>query len=135
MKFWLDKWNHWLATHWPTEIITAVITILLLLPPSKIPEDNFLKWIPHLDKAVHFFLFGMYAFILERYIRNRLHSFSFKLRAAIIFFWIAIYGIAMEWLQGLTGRDFSWVDWIADMLGALLFLWWIRFQRMEKNQH
>jgi hypothetical protein len=135
MKHWLDKYDKWLATQWPTEIITAVIAVLLLLPPSKIPEDSLLKWIPHLDKAVHFLLFGIYAFVLERYVRNRLRSFSFKLRSAIIFCWIAIYGIGLEWLQRLTGRDFSWIDWIADMTGCLLTLYVIHFQSTENNPH
>ncbi|MBU6158801.1 MAG: VanZ family protein [Bacteroidetes bacterium] len=135
MKRWLDKWNQWLTTIWPTEIVTAIIAILLLLPPSQIPEDSLLKWIPQLDKAIHFFLFGGYAFILERYISSRLPSFSFQLRASLIFCWIGIYGIVMECLQGLTGRDFSWMDWVADMSGALLCLSWIHYQRRENNQH
>lgn len=128
MRHWLDKWNQWLTTIWPAEIVTALIAILLLLPPSQIPEDSLLKWIPHLDKAVHFVLFGGYAFILERYTGYRLHSISFTLRTSLIFSWIAFYGIALEWLQGLTGRDFSWMDWIADVSGALFLLSWIYFQ-------
>ena len=129
MRPWLDKCNHFLSTKkWPAEIMTAFIFILLLLPPSKVPEESILKWIPHLDKVVHFFLFGTYAFILDRYRGFRLNTLSFKLRTSLIFCWVAIYGIALEGLQLVVGRDFSWMDWIADMTGCVLFLFLIRFQ-------
>lgn len=74
--------------------------------------------IPHLDKIVHAGIFFVLALLI-----NKAHTTSQKTQLL----WFGIYGALIEVLQGLSGyRSADIFDWLADMLGVLLFFALVR---------
>lgn len=86
--------------------------------------------IPNLDKIAHFGIF---------WILTSLAYFSYKINTKLqILIW-TLYGLAIEFLQGLTPtRSPEFLDFIADMIGvlaALLILRWLnRFELFKQFQ-
>ncbi len=115
----------------------VVILILLLLPGGYISKKSvgFIN-IPHMDKLVHFVLFGVFCFLM--YCCLRLSSRFGKINLAIVcLFSTVVFGFFGEILQFLTnlwlGRTFTWTDLLADGLGgavALLFLGFAEKKRL-----
>ncbi|HEV3004925.1 MAG TPA: VanZ family protein [Pirellulales bacterium] len=73
------------------------------------------------DKPVHFFAYSVLAFLAVPVAgmaatgdRRR-----FWLVAVLIWFAVAAFGLLDETTQPLTGRDFEWLDWLADGFGAV----------------
>lgn len=101
------------------------ISVLFVLPGSAFPKDDWLAKVGF-DKWVHIGLFlGLsvaWSWALElggvKYLRT-------------LFFVLAFYGIAVEVVQHqfVTNRSFDIGDWIADMAGSLLgiWFWWYRY--------
>jgi VanZ family protein len=102
----------------PSLFFTGLVTYLLVMPSSDMPENPFFEMI-HLDKWVHIGLFALlvcfwaYPF-LER--KNKSRYFLYVTLACIA------YGMAMEYIQlyFTTDRSFDVLDIVADVLGALL---------------
>ncbi|MCX8020869.1 MAG: VanZ family protein [Chitinophagaceae bacterium] len=96
------------------------VTVLLILPGSAIPSNNWFEKI-RMDLWVHFFLFGILVHLWNRYVYH-LKNTSGKLK--VIFLQIAvaafIYGIIMECVQHffVTNRSFDVADIAADGLGS-----------------
>jgi len=84
------------------------------LPDIRIPK------IPHIDKWIHMFVYGVFAYLLlvGGSIRRgdlRLHHYAFAI------FLATGYGIGMEILQYFSKeRSFEWMDMAANLLGALV---------------
>lgn len=101
---------------------TLVTIILLSLPGSTIPRVNIYS-IPHVDKLVHFFLFGGLA-ISWSYYRFE-NGPALHLGRIVTFFILAsiLLGIIMEYIQYyfIPNRDFDIIDIWADSLGAIFF--------------
>lgn len=92
--------------------ILAVL-IALMVGPFGALEAKAHVW----DKAAHFVAFGVILLCLGL-LFSRLPRIVLVIGAVIV-------GGAVEIIQGLTGRDASWGDLLADGLGALLvFLIW-----------
>ncbi|HEY1113686.1 MAG TPA: VanZ family protein [Chitinophagaceae bacterium] len=101
------------------------ISVLFVLPGSAFPKDDWLAKV-WFDKWVHIGLFtglGLaWSWALDidqpKYLR-------------VLFFLFAFYGIGVEIVQDLlvANRSFDIGDWIADMVGSLLGLWfwWQRY--------
>lgn len=101
------------------------ISVLFVLPGSAFPKDDWLAKI-WFDKWVHIGLFtglGLawsWAMNIDqpKYLR-------------ILFFLFAFYGISVEIVQDqlVSNRSFDIGDWIADMAGSVLGLWfwWYRY--------
>jgi VanZ family protein len=75
--------------------------------PLPLPEGEPLY--PHLDKVVHFGMYGVLAGLL-----------ALRLPAAKVAALVALYAAFDETTQPLVGRDFDWLDLAADGMGALL---------------
>ncbi len=99
---------------------------------SLAPSDRFQATpdlLPHLDKAVHFILYGIFAGLLVWAARTRMRGLW-----ALCFGLAVGYGVAMEWGQVLfaSDRHFSLLDIAANTLGAGSFVglyamtqyWW-----------
>lgn len=103
----------WTATF----VILAVIAVLTLMPSSDVPSVR----IPHIDKLVHFLMFGgLSSVILMDYSRFRRHlGWSQWIVVASL---SAAIGGLIELLQDSMemGRGAEWNDFIADTLGAFL---------------
>ena len=97
---------------------TFVILILLSLPSRGISEGFFS--ILHLDKIVHFSLFGVFAYLWGKATEKKS-----KYALHIIFLAGSGYGILMEFVQTLPfiARTFDYFDMIANSAGcALIYL-------------
>lgn len=96
----------------------AAATLLTILVALMIGPFGALEAKTHVwDKAAHFVAFGVILLCLGL-LFSRLPRIALVIGAVIV-------GGAVEIIQGLTGRDASWGDLLADALGAsLVFLIW-----------
>lgn len=80
--------------------------------------------VPHLDKALHFAsyagLAALVALVAAQHSRAPAAAgarLSWKW-CSIVLAIVSTYGWLDETTQPLTGRDFEWLDWMADTLGT-----------------
>lgn len=93
--------------------LLLTVLIVLMIGPFGALEAKAHVW----DKAAHFVAFGVILLCLGL-LFSRLPRILLVIGAVVV-------GGAVEIIQGLTGRDASWGDLLADGLGALLvFLIW-----------
>lgn len=96
----------WLGAGW----LLVIFVIWITLTPK--PPDE-LQLIPHLDKVGHFLAYALLAAWFSAVLPGR------RWLTGLTLAFIAMGGI-LEILQGYTGRDPSWFDWLIDIGGALL---------------
>lgn len=102
------------------------VIVMLLLPNGYLASESerFIK-IPHFDKIVHCGLFGVYCFFAYMFVKARVNWGEKKLNLFCLTI-TTLYGLLGEVLQLLThgylGRTFTWIDLIADFVGAVLGL-------------
>lgn len=107
-----------LRTYWPSIVWIFVILVATLLPSSGFPKQP--DWGFPADKLAHFLLFFVLSLLL---IHNRSGS---ELPVTKFFFlfvvtFAIVYGLLLETAQNyIPGRDFSWLDLLADALGGTL---------------
>jgi VanZ family protein len=100
-------------------------TILLTIPGSKLPKEDWLDNIWMFDKWIHIGLFGILAFLAGRaYYQN----ISFTQRTSFIIICGILclaYGILMEFDQKyfIPNRSFDLGDITADGIGSFLGAW------------
>jgi VanZ family protein len=103
-----------------------ISTILLTLPGSAFPKENFLDKI-FFDKWVHIGLFAIMVFLFCWSFRKKNFSLN-KLKRVfyLIFFLVVAYGISMEFVQKyyVPNRGFELGDIVADTIGAGLGLFY-----------
>ncbi|MEM1247881.1 MAG: VanZ family protein [Acidobacteriota bacterium] len=75
------------------------------------------------DKVVHFLLF----FWLALQLRGSALAVGLTSYRPILVFCV-LYAVAIEILQGITGRTADAADALADVVGALVFVGWSRFR-------
>jgi VanZ family protein len=103
---------------WPSVLWTLLIFILLTIqigPLERVP----MLGIPHFDKFVHAFLFGMLVFFWWRYLSVRSELSPALKNVLFIFISATAFGIGMEFYQKyFTLREFELGDIYADTAGA-----------------
>lgn len=109
----------------PAILWLLISTILLTLPGSAFPKENWLTWI-QFDKWIHFGMFALMVFLFCYGFYKR-DSNTRKHFLAIAIIGIA-YGIAMEFVQKywVPNRSFDIGDILADAAGGLAGLWFSR---------
>ena len=107
----------YLYTKWPTIFWSAVIFVLLAMPGNGLLNETWFNAI-HLDKLVHAFLFFILSWLWVMYVQQGKSLSLFLL--VFLATTVTVYGIAMEFIQIYTGRDFSIGDMVADGTGAFL---------------
>ena len=115
-------------TVWPLLWAVAIL-VLTLMPGNDVPKWPWAEII-HLDKIVHFVLFGVLAWLLAGVFRFRL--LMKEVRAISIAILVTVmYGGAIELLQGWMGMGRSADVWdlLVDALGAAVAVlmvskWW-----------
>jgi VanZ family protein len=114
---------HILNTRWPSLIWTALIFVLLSIRVDDLNKGSFLN-IPHLDKVVHVFLFGILVFLWARRYFHNSSPDVFKKLIIRIFAMSCLYGIVLEFYQKyFTQRSFDGGDILADIAGAGISYW------------
>ena len=106
-------------------LYVVFISVLFVLPGSAFPKDDWMARI-FFDKWVHIGLFLGLAV-----------AWSWALELATVkdvrtlFFILSFYGILVEVVQHqfVVNRSFDLGDWVADMVGSLLgiWFWWHRY--------
>lgn len=99
----------------PTAIWTFIILVLTLTPGRNVPRVP----IEGLDKVVHFFLFGILAFLFLRGSFQESQKEKSK-KIFLSFLTPLALGIIIEFCQNyVPGRSFSMMDILANTLGIL----------------
>ncbi len=106
-------------TAWTLLILISLALLIEASFPSTVPDSN----IPYLDKALHFLVYGLLAW-LNAYVVIK-SEFSKNYNPYIIsIVYILLIGIATETIQSITPeRDAGIADILADLLGAGFFLY------------
>jgi VanZ family protein len=106
-------------TKWPAILWSVFVFILLVFPAKKLPDEQLLT-LPHFDKFVHAAAFCLLVFLWAWYYKKRIDPAQFSKIVLLIAVLATVYGILMEYVQLLAGRDFDLWDMVADGAGALL---------------
>lgn len=123
------KIQQYLSTKWPAIIWSVIIFLLLVMPPINFNNEKPLAF-SGIDKAIHFFLFGIMVWLWGYYQLQLISAGNFFLRKLVTIVIIAtLYGIAMEYVQGWVGRDFDVWDMVADAAGAVSAGSWLFIQK------
>ncbi len=108
----------WQPVHLRIALLLLAVVILLLMPlPRSFRELDALGDLGHAP------LFGTLAALLYLWGRPWLPRWDW-LAALCVWIVIAVIGVGSEFLQAQLGRNSSWSDAYADMLGAAAFLIW-----------
>jgi VanZ family protein len=105
----------------------VLILFLCTMPGSSLPKISLLDKL-HVDKVVHFFLFGG-TVILLAYGYYKQNGRLSGLGLFSIAFVVTLYGLAIEFIQKylIPNRSFELMDVLADgagaLMGALIFRW------------
>jgi VanZ family protein len=107
---------HWRAILWIIVIVTAC-----LVPVEQLPDTSLLSRIPHLDKAVHFGMYFVFAlFFMSGFVRQYSHT---SIKAYIFsFVWAFLLGVLIELIQETTGRSYDIYDMLANTIGVIVAL-------------
>ena len=122
-------WN----SYWPGLLWTIAIFILLILPGSSFPSENWFGEI-YLDKWIHIILFGGFVFSWSLAIKNQPISQQKKTLTKLLLTGI-LFGVMMEVVQHfwVRGRCFEVKDILADSFGCLAS-WFIISKRVKPAQ-
>ena len=107
--------------HTVSILYLGVVAILSLIPSRTFKDIP--SFFEHMDKIVHFLIYGAMAALLCWTFRKRERR-QFVYYTAVILFCIG-YGILMEGLQEAihaVDRSFSWADIVANSAGAVFFI-------------
>lgn len=105
-----------------------LILFLCTLPGSAIPKASIFDML-HMDKVVHFVLFGS-TVVLLAYGYYRQKGVVSKRALLLLVLAATLYGLAIEFIQKylVANRSFDLYDLLADGVGAAtgaLVFWWI----------
>ncbi|HEY8920391.1 MAG TPA: VanZ family protein [Chitinophaga sp.] len=113
----------------PAIVWLFFILVMCTLPGKDIPHEGWMERI-HMDKIVHFGLFGGMVFFLCLGVYWHKGRFS----ATTLFMFVvfaALYGLSIEYIQKYmtADRSFDMTDAAADALGAIAGVWIFRLFR------
>lgn len=104
----------------PAIVWFLIVLVLLCIPGKDMPETRFS--FRDADKLVHFFMFGMMAYLFCRpFLLSNTYSGSGKnFIYLLIVLAVSLWGLSTEFIQKyyVPHRDFELLDWLADSLGA-----------------
>ncbi len=97
--------------------IWSLVIFLLCTMPT--PKTEMPHLIPYTDKIVHWGMFLLFSGFAYSWLRKKT-VFSPVVNYALVLLLVAIYGAAIEWLQGeYFNRSADAWDWVADMIGGV----------------
>ena len=110
-----------ITSFWKTIIWVCIILFLSLSPGNIFPHPSWLMF-PHIDKAVHFIMYFVFALVLindsQHYSKIRLTHRQIVFSALIVISW----GGFLEILQKIPSihRSCDFFDFLANTLGAIV---------------
>jgi len=127
---------------WSVTAAYSIAVAWLMLAPSEV-FVNVLWWFPHIDKLLHFLLYGFLVWLIRwaatAHCRKHALKFGFLTAACGAIAYGALMEIAQSLLAGYN-RSFEWLDIASNSLGALCFwfLWdlasaWIAKTKTETS--
>lgn len=119
----LDKEKRTFTWRW----LPAILYLgLIHLGSSGNPGDLGLSLPEGVDKLAHFVEFGLLALLFWRPLREAIPAFPEMKIAAIVCIFVAANGFIDEFHQSfVAGRESSWADGAADLLGGALAVAWL----------
>ena len=119
----LGKGNRTFTWRW----LPAILYLgLIHLASSENPGDMGLSLPGGLDKLAHLCEFALLALLFWRPLREAVPVFPEMKIAAILFIFVAANGVIDEFHQSfIAGRESSWADGAADLLGGALANAWL----------
>ena len=112
---------------WPTLALGFLLFICWIIfladTGQKIFASSYVRHLPFGDKAGHFLLYGLLAFLANLALDNkRIRVFSYQVLLGAVL--VLIFAIAEEFTQiMLSTRDFELLDIVCDLGGVALFSW------------
>jgi VanZ family protein len=100
----------------------TILTVLLTLPGSALPQETWINSITGIDKMIHIVLFAGLTFLWSGSL-IKIKKISLPMQQ--LFVWVAlgssVYGIIMEYVQKyfIPNRSFDLLDIIADTIGSI----------------
>lgn len=113
----------------------SIILVLCLTPGSALPEWQWADLLS-VDKFIHAAIFGILVLLLVRGFKGQAAGSTLALRAVPIAAVIGVlYGASMEGMQQIPGlgRHGDLLDLIANTIGCLVALIWLRWRRTEER--
>ncbi|RKX24270.1 MAG: hypothetical protein DRP45_08585 [Candidatus Zixiibacteriota bacterium] len=113
-----------LLYHVPVVAYGAVILLVSSIPDLRTPEIRLVA----LDKVAHFAEYALFAFLTFRSCTNLSQRVSIGSAFWLSLLFLAIFAVLDEYVvqQHTMGRDASAMDFMVDLLGAVLILMLLR---------
>lgn len=107
----------------PAIIWFFIVLFLLCLPGDEVPDMDSWFHLLHMDKAIHFSIFGVMAFLfmappgMADFPAEKKMITFIAIGAAV-----CLWGLATEFIQKyyVPGRSFELTDWISDTCGSFV---------------
>lgn len=102
-----------------------VIMMVLITIESGISGSEFnITLAAGVDKIIHFFIFGVLGWLMTRGLSNAPGKFIPKYFIWLVILLALFFGVSDELHQTQTpGRTPDILDWVADALGIIFFMW------------
>lgn len=114
--------NGFLKTNWPAASWALMILVLTSLPGDYFPTIvSFWEWLKP-DKLVHFFVFGVFTFLILWGKRQQYKLKNRRLKLVILALFTGVFYSALtEWLQHFlpVGRHGNIFDFMANNFGSI----------------
>ncbi|GFO71931.1 hypothetical protein BJAS_P1777 [Bathymodiolus japonicus methanotrophic gill symbiont] len=112
--------NHYSKALDSAQLILYCVLIYWLSAQSTLPTPELFQ---HQDKVVHAGAYFVLAVFTLRALCHFISSLTMLLLSSLVF--CSVYGVLDEWHQSFVpGRISDVNDWLADTVGAILFLGW-----------
>jgi len=107
--------NYWKAIIW-----NLIVILLSLIPTSGIPDTK-IDWIPHMDKVIHFIMYGVLTFLILCENQKRFLGKTKTIALIFTMLYAFFLGFFLEIIQNsfLIGRNFDIFDVLANTAGIL----------------
>ncbi|MCF7809353.1 VanZ family protein [bacterium] len=128
MRIWYSVKGR-LSIVWFYTIMTFMLSSMSK-PPEQLPN---MFEIPGFDLIMHFIEYGILAYLIMKYYEINEKSITFFVQALrTVLFCGIIGGLNEFWQLRTPGRDFSLMDGIVNILGALVVVFVYRFHQIHK---
>ncbi len=124
--------NNYIVNHMPWQLLLLAIFIQSSIGNMNIIDFGF----SFQDKLFHFIVFGILAILMARSFKKSKLNFFNKYYHVLAILLTGIYGVIDEYHQYFVPGRFSTVgDWLADLLGAIVFIivfyYWERWNYLK----